>query len=1176
MSFKFREDDIVTINSTKPLTFQIIDWRSYDYKIPFDNESKKHGGEAKYRKEFRVQLFGVTPKGRSVSATLTGFNPYFYVKIPENWTNVQVQQVINSLNQLVPTWERDSLLSYQIIYKKKFRGFTNNTYYPFVELKFKSRSGFNQYKKVLENPINIPNGKKVRLALYESSLEPIMRVMHILNIDPAGWVTINKYSICDDPLSTSQIDIITKYTQVKKCDRSDIAPLIVASFDIESDSSHGDFPQAKKGYTKLSTDIINHYFKTKSRISKLQKSNSNPVLLKQLEDMMSDKFTYFQNLIEAAFVLDSALRTEDINFIYTRNLEKPTKKEIIGLIKDVIKICDRSIVKMKGTRELKDVVQKVLRKWTKEKDENHKYSVYDLEDLVIRSAKKYNVEHSMLHCKIFTKDILSSLLTSLFDKTFPPVEGDKVIQIATVVFVYGQVDISYRHIVTLNSCDPIDGAEVVACETEEEVLLEWTKFIQRLDPDIITGYNIFGFDYSYLFYRAQELDCVEEFSQLSRLPDYQSILLEKSLSSQALGDNTLKFIDMTGRVQVDLLKVIQRDHNLGSYKLDNVAEHFISGKITDCDPNNPSWIQIGNAREIDKGNYVIITQTKDGKKFNHGDKIKILDKTTRIKKKTLENGAIEEKKSDWIKLEVDFDPSVFNKNPKWGLGKDDVNYKEIFRLQKEGGPSGRRIIAIYCIQDCVLCIRIIRKLEIIANNIGMANVSSVPFSYIFLRGQGVKIFSLVAKECREQDFLIPVLNIGFRGDEDEQLKKIRAHIKELDSPEDENEENHEGPQHFRKSNADDQDYQIGAALDNTGIGDYIPDDDDGYEGAIVLDPTPGIYLEEPISVLDYGSLYPSSMISENLCHTSIVLDSKFDNLPGYTYLNVEYDIKKWIDPEKKSLGKTTVGKKTCRYVQFPDGSDGKPVKGIIPMILQKLLAARKLCKKKKDAETDPFKASVWDGLQLAYKVTANSLYGQIGAKTSPIYLKDVAASTTATGRRLLTLARDFVELNFEGAKVIYGDTDSIFIKFKLVDDDGNQLSGIPALKKSIDLGIQADKLIQKYLKTPHVLEYEKTFWPFILLTKKRYVGNLYETDVNEYVQKSMGIVLKRRDNAPIVKYIFGGIIDVIMNQRSLEASVDFLKKALQQMLDGKFDLQMLVISKTLRIYCSQSPSRKNG
>jgi hypothetical protein len=102
--------------------------------------------------------------------------------------------------------------------------------------------------------------------------------------------------------------------------------------------------------------------------------------------------------------------------------------------------------------------------------------------------------------------------------------------------------------------------------------------------------------------------------------------------------------------------------------------------------------------------------------------------------------------------------------------------------------------------------------------------------------------------------------------------------------------------------------------------------------------------------------------------------------------------------------------------------------------------------------------------------------------------------------------------------LIVHNTDSIFIKFKLVDENGEKMTGLPALQKSIETGLEAEHLIQRYLKPPHVLEYEKTFWPFILFTKKRYVGNLYETDINEYTQKSMGIVLKRRDNAPIVKY----------------------------------------------------------
>jgi hypothetical protein len=96
------------------------------------------------------------------------------------------------------------------------------------------------------------------------------------------------------------------------------------------------------------------------------------------------------------------------------------------------------------------------------------------------------------------------------------------------------------------------------------------------------------------------------------------------------------------------------------------------------------------------------------------------------------------------------------------------------------------------------------------------------------------------------------------------------------------------------------------------------------------------------------------------------------------------------------------------------------------------------------------------------------------------------------------------------------------------------------------------------------LEYEKTFWPFLILTKKRYVGNKFEFNANKFKQDFMGIVLKRRDNANIVKKIYGGIINIILNQQDLEKSVKFLKEELDDLVNGKTDIKDLIISKTLR------------
>ena len=159
----------------------------------------------------------------------------------------------------------------------------------------------------------------------------------------------------------------------------------------------------------------------------------------------------------------------------------------------------------------------------------------------------------------------------------------------------------------------------------------------------------------------------------------------------------------------------------------------------------------------------------------------------------------------------------------------------------------------------------------------------------------------------------------------------------------------------------------------------------------------------------------------------------------------------------------------------------------------------------------------------------------------------MAASTTATGRLLLTYAKAVIEKAYGGGRIcdtkigkvktfaeyIYGDTDSVFFTFNLETLDGEKIRGKDALTATIELAIAAGELSTKFLKKPHDLEYEKTFMPFCLLSKKRYVGMLYETDVNKCSQKSMGIVLKRRDNAAIVKDVYGGIIDILMKEQNV-------------------------------------------
>jgi DNA polymerase elongation subunit (family B) len=475
-----------------------------------------------------------------------------------------------------------------------------------------------------------------------------------------------------------------------------------------------------------------------------------------------------------------------------------------------------------------------------------------------------------------------------------------------------------------------------------------------------------------------------------------------------------------------------------------------------------------------------------------------------------------------------------------GDNKNDLKPQEIFNKFK-GDSKDRCEIAKYCIQDCCLVNRLIHKLKIIENNIGMGNVCLVPLNFLFRRGQGIKIFSLIAKQCMEKNTLIPTIK----------------------------------------------------SYDNDVI-----DMEDGYEGAVVLDPKEAIYLNDPIVVFDYGSLYPSSMISNNLSHDCYLMDEKYRVAdPNIEYKNIYYDIYEGKGDKKKKIGE-----KECTFVQYKDGR-----KGIIADILDMLLIERKNTRKKIEYKTikddkntyigfcsdkgeaynilnidtgesyniqkynivsiedtyNTFEQDVLDSRQVAYKITANSLYGQIGARTSSIYLKEIAACTTATGREMIMLAKKFVEDNY-GADVIYGDTDSIFCKFPLKDEEGNLVLGKDALPYAIKMGKIVEKEIAKIMPKPQKLNYEKSLYPFILLSKKRYVGNLYETDINSYKQKSMGIVLKRRDNAHIVKKVYGGVIDIILTKQDLASSIEFLNEELKDLVEGKTSIQELVITKSIK------------
>jgi DNA polymerase elongation subunit (family B) len=1009
-----RREDLLDLGRPGPraagdLVFHVTSWHAADFdadndsddedQAPVMNEFAARRRELQ-RSRFTVTAFGVTDDGRSVGLTLREFTPFFFVKVPESLAPRLIHKHLVDL----AGWRLHEARLFQ---KRDFWGYTARREFSFVRLSFKSLSAMRWTAARLRDKQCVRGAGQVLLQAYEANIDPLLRLFHIRDLKPAGWLRVRASALeaGSGPRTHCMVDATCHWTSIAAEEREDVAPLLMAAFDIECNSAHGDFPVARKDYRRLALDLEQAWAAIKTR-------SEYDVKVALIAGMHAS----FGLLDEAEARCMSMARLQ---------LKRPLSSDqdraaVVAAIKRVVDDVF-AVLKSPGGAASARVAAGPDEDDDEEEQDNS------------------------------TVGRLVCVLNAAFNRRWP-LQGDSVIQIGTTVSRYGDASCCARIVYTLHSCDEIPGARVVAFEDEGQMLVAWARLVRELDPDVMLGYNVLGFDMAYLHDRAQDLlgkhGTTASFGKLGRVRDLESPFVQQKLSSSAMGDNVMHYFDMQGRVTVDLMKVVQRAYKLDSYKLDSVAAHFM------------------------------------------------------------------------------------------GLNKHDVGPNDIFRLQR-GTSADRRVIAEYCLQDCELCNNLQAKLDIVPNNMGMANVCSVPLSFIFMRGQGVKIFSLVAKQCRADGYLIPTRAFD------------------------------------RKANDDGED----AA--------------DSYEGAIVLEPETGMYLDDPVSVLDYNSLYPSSMISENISHDTLVLDQRYASLEGTTYVDVEYDVY-----EGKGDDKRKVGTEVCRFAQDAEG--------VLPRILKKLLAARKVTRQRiehvklarangqvhvgaYDATTrtldtgserlplseeevpllepayDTFQRAVLDGLQQAYKVTANSLYGQMGARTSQLYLKQVAACTTAVGRMMIQKAKDYVES--VGGHVVYGDTDSIFVVFKNVGEDGGKLRGRDALLSSIRQGQSASRGIKPSLKAPHNLEYEKTLFPLILLSKKRYVGLLYEDDPDSKPKmKSMGIALKRRDYAPIVKKIYGGIIDIILRERDIPAAVDYLSKQLADLADGRYDLADLIISKTLRSY----------
>ncbi|ACL11621.1 DNA polymerase [Desulfurococcus amylolyticus 1221n] len=278
-----------------------------------------------------------------------------------------------------------------------------------------------------------------------------------------------------------------------------------------------------------------------------------------------------------------------------------------------------------------------------------------------------------------------------------------------------------------------------------------------------------------------------------------------------------------------------------------------------------------------------------------------------------------------------------------------------------------------------------------------------------------------------------------------------------------------------------------------------------YKGAVVLQPLPGIH--ENIAVLDFTSMYPNIMIKYNIGPDTIIREG------------VCRESEHYVAPEVKHC-----------FLREPPGF----FKGV----LQILLSLRKQIRgEMKKYKTDSPEYRLLDERQKAIKVLANATYGYMGWVAARWYCKECAEAVTAWGRRTILSVIDYARVI--GLKVIYGDTDSLFVEN--IPDKITRLSEY--VERELGFEIKIDKVYKRV---------------FFTEAKKRYAGLLEDGRVD-----IVGFEAVRGDWAEIAKEVQEKVTEILLSEKNIEKAIEYVRNIIAELNQGRIPLEKLIIWKTL-------------
>jgi len=327
--------------------------------------------------------------------------------------------------------------------------------------------------------------------------------------------------------------------------------------------------------------------------------------------------------------------------------------------------------------------------------------------------------------------------------------------------------------------------------------------------------------------------------------------------------------------------------------------------------------------------------------------------------------------------------------------------------------------------------------------------------------------------------------------------------------------------------------------------------------ALLLEPESRMYTD-PVVVLDFASLYPSIMIAYNYCFTTCLGRMQYLGSPGpYQFGCTQLR----VSPERLEALKNNITISPGGIVFLKAGVR----KGVLPKMLEDILNTRVMVKQSmKKHKTDPQLQKILHSRQLGLKLIANVTYGYTSANFSGrMPCIEVGDSVVAKGREALERAIQTIESNTEwGAKVVYGDTDSVFVLLK-----GR------SKEEAFDIGEDMARVVSLDNPPPMKLKFEKVYLPCILQTKKRYVGYMYETrEQLKPVYDAKGIETVRRDGIPATVKILEKTIKLLFDTKDISLVKQYVLDQFRKVQSSSLCLQDLTFAKEFRGIGGYRPS----